>query len=66
MSNTEHLARYRRSARERRKKYTSRLNTEILCGTKMALERLSLHYGLSQHEALDQSSSGQMNSSASQ
>ncbi|ECF3155497.1 hypothetical protein ACVUCS_003511 [Salmonella enterica subsp. enterica] len=54
MTNAERQARYRRRTRERRENYTSRLNTEILCGAKLALKRLSLHHGLSQREMLEQ------------
>ncbi|ECF3154536.1 hypothetical protein EK69_004349 [Salmonella enterica subsp. enterica] len=54
MTNAERQARYRRSTRERRENYTSRLNTEILCGVKLALKRLSLHHGLSQRDMLEQ------------
>lgn len=37
MTNAERQARYRRSMQEYQENYTSRLNTEILYGAKMAL-----------------------------
>ncbi|EAZ9129434.1 hypothetical protein CIU55_03430 [Salmonella enterica] len=48
MTRAERQARYCRSTRKRRENDASRMNTEILCGAKLALKRLSLHHGVSQ------------------